>query len=338
MITHEDSLKDFSSQIKFSIENYSGHGLLADDLDVILLGGLGGSGIAAAIAKNWFFTKANRPIETVNDYHLPAYVSSKSLVVLNSYSGNTEETLSLYKEAKEKGCKIIVLSSGGRITDLAEQDGIKTYPLMAGFQPRQSIGLGLTFMFLILGELFGMDLTSELTEVGEKLDQNQDRLIDSAAKISTFVSSSVQNKYVIITDREMHAVGVRFANQIQENAKLEAFVHVVPECNHNVIESYIDRLNSNFFLIYTEENVRIGSRFEFLTGHLEMENNKVFPMLVPEYSIYSIYNIIYRLDWVSVMIANQIHADLMHVPTITSLKEYLESIEEIEDFTEEDEG
>ena len=99
MITHETSLKEFGKQIAFSLENYKPHGHKASSFQNVVLGGLGGSGIGALIAKSWLFDKASLPIEAINDYALPSYVNSSTLVVLNSYSGNTEETISLYNSA-----------------------------------------------------------------------------------------------------------------------------------------------------------------------------------------------------------------------------------------------
>ena len=114
MITHQSSLNDFTSQIKFVLNTYHNHSLNASNFSNIVIGGLGGSGIGAQITKAWFFDKLPIPLETVADYNLPAYCDSKTLVILNSYSGNTEETLSLFSEAKEKGCKIICIASGGQ--------------------------------------------------------------------------------------------------------------------------------------------------------------------------------------------------------------------------------
>ena len=96
MITHESSLDNFTEQFDFVLDNYTSHGLNTNQFDNIIMGGLGGSGIGAVLAKNCFFDKCPIPIETIADYHLPKFASKKSLVILNSYSGNTEETLQLF--------------------------------------------------------------------------------------------------------------------------------------------------------------------------------------------------------------------------------------------------
>lgn len=329
MITHETSLKEFTKQIDYSLNHYSNHGLTTTDFSNVILGGLGGSGIGAMIAKSWFFHSATLPIETINDYALPGYVNNRSLVVLNSYSGNTEETIALYSDAKAKGATILCLSSGGKIADMASADGITCYPIETGFQPRQTLGMGLSYLTLILGELFGKDYREDLTEIKNKLDEHQEKQIISAERIYQFFQSSIKNKFVILADRAMYPLAMRFAQQLNENAKLEAFVHPVPECNHNVLESYTDRLPTNFLLLYTEENVRVGSRFDFIAGHLEMDNNKVLPLAIPDYDLYAIFDVNYRLDWFSVIAANELDADLMNVPILTSLKEFMSEVEEV---------
>ena len=111
MITHETSLDNFTEQFDFVIKNYKSHEMNVNQFENIIMGGLGGSGIGAVLAKNWFFDKCPVPIETVADYHLPKFASSKTLVILNSYSGNTEETLQLFEEANQLECSIIVLTA-----------------------------------------------------------------------------------------------------------------------------------------------------------------------------------------------------------------------------------
>lgn len=327
MITHESSLEQFTEQFDFVLENYTNHGLKANDFNNIVLGGLGGSGIGALIAKNWFYDKFPISIETVADYELPAFIGEKTLVVLNSYSGNTEETLSMFDQAVEAGCQILILTGGGKLKEKAEEKNIKVYPLKGGYQPRMTIGYGLSYLLLILGEVIGQDLRDEIKEVRSKFEQNNALQLESAGRIFDYYKGSIKNKFVIVSDRQFAPIAVRFQQQVNENAKLEAFVNVLPEANHNVIESYTDRLDTNFLMLYSTANHRVESRFDFLVSHLELENNKVLPLQIPEFNLYAMFDVIYRLDWVSVHLANELGAPLMEVPIITNLKEFLSNIE-----------
>ncbi len=331
MITHQSSLESFEEQFDFVLNNYSGHGYKLEQFDHIILGGLGGSGISASIAKAWFYDKCNIPIEQVNDYFLPSYASSKSLVVLNSYSGNTEETISMFEQAKAAGSTIITISSGGKLQELSADNSITSYSLPTGFQPRMTIGFGLSYLLLVIGDVLNLNYREKLEELKREFPIQRQKQIDSADQIFGFFKSSLKRKFVILADRQYAAVAIRFSQQLNENAKLEAFVNIIPEANHNVLESYVDRLDTNFIMLYSEENQRVAARFDFLASHLEMENNKVLPLVIPEFSIYSLFDVIYRLDWVSVFAAEELGAPLMEVPNISNLKEFLSNLEIIEE-------
>ena len=335
MITHESSLENFTEQFDHVLKNYKSHGLKADNFNHIVLGGLGGSGIGAIIAKNWFFDKCSIPIEAVADYHLPKFVNNKSLVVLNSYSGNTEETISMFHEAIAASAHIIIITSGGNLLELAKEHKLLTLILPKAYQPRMTIGLGLSYLSLIVGELIGEDLLPEIESIKAKFEKNNERQKESGHSIFDFFKGNLKNKFVIVSDRQFAPVATRFTQQLNENSKLEGFVNVLPEANHNVIESYTDRMNTNFIMLYSTENERVNARFDFLISHLELENNKVLPLQIPEYSLYSIFDVIYRLDWTSVFFANELGSNLMEVPIIMNLKEYLSMLEIVHSDEEE---
>lgn len=331
MITHESSLENFTEQFEYVLENYTSHGLGIDDFDNIVLGGLGGSGIGAVLAKNWFFDKCPIPMEAVADYHLPSYINRKTLVILNSYSGNTEETLQMFEEAKAEGCHIIILTGGGKLKELATTNNLKTYDLKGGYQPRMTVGFGLGIICMIVGELMGEDYAPKIEEVKDHFEKNLGRQQESGKRIFDFFKDRARTKFVIVADRQFAPIAVRFTQQLNENSKLEGFVNVLPEANHNVIESYTDKLDTNFIMLYSNENERVAARFDFLISHLELENNKVLPLQIPEYSLTSIFDVIYRLDWVSVHLANELGSDLMNVPIIMNLKGFLSDLEIVEE-------
>jgi len=190
-----------------------------------------------------------------------------------------------------------------------------------------TIGLGLSYLLLIVGELHGQDLSNEFKDIIGKFESNKAIQQESGKRIFDFFKGTIKNKFVIVSDREFAPIATRAAQQIQENAKLEAFVNVLPEANHNVIESYTDKMPTNFIMLYSENNERVSSRFDFLISHLELDNNKVLPLQIPEFTIHSMFDVIHRLDWVSVLLANELDSKLMEVPIITNLKEFLSNID-----------
>ena len=92
MITHQESLKTFYKQLEYVLSNYEKHNLNLTDYSNIVIAGLGGSGIGGQLTKAYFINEMPITVDTVSDYTLPAYVNNKTLLILCSYSGNTEET------------------------------------------------------------------------------------------------------------------------------------------------------------------------------------------------------------------------------------------------------
>lgn len=320
-----EALNKFSSQIEFALNNYSSHGLSATHFNNLIIGGLGGSGIGGRIVRSLFINEFPIPVESLADYSLPAYVNEKTLVILVSYSGNTEETLQLFEEAKSKNCTMLILTSGGKLKELAVENNIHTCTIETGFQPRMALGFSLTYLILIFGELINKDVRTELKKVAESVKDSQP-FQEDAEQVFNAIKSKLNKKLIALTDGLLEPVGIRFCQQIQENAKHECFQHTLPEMNHNVIESYYGQMESIYFFIHVNENNRVASRFDFLNNLLEVENNKIVPILLDEFSITLVYQTIYTLDWLSLFIADFRRVDSLNVPNIMSLKEFLSEI------------
>ena len=325
MDEQHEALKKFNYQINFALSNYSNHGLLAGNFSSILIGGLGGSGIGGRIVKTIFMDEFPIPIDIVADYTLPAYVNEKTLVILGSYSGNTEETLAMFEEVKKRGSQMLILSGGGKLGGYAEELKLKTYFLEPGFQPRMALGFSLTYLVQIFAELTGKDLSAELKTIAANFEDCTPYFEDGMHVFEAIKSKS-KLKYVVLCDAQFEGVATRFAQQIQENAKHECFTHVLPEHNHNVIESYYGTLDTVFFFLNSNTNPRVVARFEFLTGLLEVENHKIVELGTETFTLASVYETIHRLDWLSLFVADAHKVDSLNVPNIMSLKEYLDEV------------
>ncbi len=325
MNPQHEALRKFGYQINFAVENFSNHGLAANQFSNILIGGLGGSGIGGRIVKTLFMDEFPLPVEVIADYTLPAYVNEKTLVILGSYSGNTEETLAMFDEVKKRGSQMLVLTSGGKLGNLVKENNLKSYYIEPGVQPRMALGYSLSYLVLIFAELIGKDAREEMKKVSSLFD-NCDPYQQDAEEVFEAIKSKVNSKYVVLSDAQFEAVATRFAQQVQENAKHECFTHVLPEHNHNVIESYYGTLDTVFFFLNSNSNPRVGSRFEFLNGLLEVENHKVIEMGVEQFNFASVYQTIHRLDWLSLLVADHRRVDSLNVPNIASLKEFLENV------------
>lgn len=324
VINHEHALHHFSAQIEYALQHYSGHGYTASSFHNIVIGGLGGSGIGGRLSRLFFQSEASIPVEVFSEYTLPAYANGKTLLVLCSYSGNTEETLAMYEDAQRRGCTIICVAAGGTLMEWAHRDGLKFYPIETGYQPRMALGYGFSFQLLILGELFGMDMSASLRHISQKLQSEQEALKTKANAIFEFFKESIAQKFVVVCDMVFEAAAVRFCQQIQENAKGEAFVNVLPESNHNVIESYYERRNTNFILLNSGTNKRTDIRFNFLKGILAEQNNKVYTYNSGEFNLWALFEFIYVTDWLSIYASNAKGVNNMEVGIIMRLKKHLE--------------
>lgn len=324
-ITHEQSLDQFYNQIDWALAHYKKHGLHENEFNHVVIGGLGGSGIGGRIARLVVSGSMNIPVEVYSEYTLPAYCNEKTLVILCSYSGNTEETISMYNQAAGAGCRIVCLASGGKVAQLAEQNGLPFYPVETGYQPRMALGYSLTTLLMILGELSGFDYRTALERVSAELKENQ-KMKDEAQHIVEHFKGGEKAKFVVVCDNAMEAVAVRFCQQIQENAKGEAFVTVLPEANHNVIESYYGKHDTNFVILNSGQNARNNHRFAFLTELLNSHDNRCYSLTAETYTLNHIFKVIHILDWVSIYLSNIKGEDNMFVNNIARLKSFLDSV------------
>lgn len=322
MITHHESLRKFYTQLEYVLANYTPHNLNLADYNNIVIAGLGGSGIGGKLTKSYFINQMPIPVDTVSDYTLPAYVNNKTLLILCSYSGNTEETLSVFEQGKEKGSKMLAVTAGGKLMELATANNLKYYTIEGGFQPRMALGYSFGFLLKIFAELLKQDIDGEFAVCIENLkDQNEHT--EAAEGILKKFASTLENKYVVIADAAFEATAIRACQQFQENSKKEAFCNVLPEANHNVIESYYGKLAGNFILLNSGSHERVDARFEFVNGLLDKDNNKVVHIAVEEFNLKMIFSVIHKLDWLTIRIAEETNQNPMEIENIISLKDFL---------------
>src|SRR3972149_2629074 len=138
------------------------------NVENIVMCGMGGSGLGARVIESLYFSKLSKPLTRVNDYHLPPYVTEKSLVFVSSYSGNTEETVQNLNEALEKKAKIIVVGAGGKLIDIARENGLPFYQIVPTYnpsnQPRMAIGYSIVGQLVLASKAGLLDIKKEEIE------------------------------------------------------------------------------------------------------------------------------------------------------------------------------
>lgn len=205
----------------------------------VVICGMGASGLPGHIITGLYPPKV--PIVLVSDYYIPAWAGLKTLVFLSSYSGNTEETISCFQEAKARGCLITGTTTGGRLANLFETEGVSFYKYAPKHnpsgQPRFGLGYGIFGQMGILhklGVLAGADtLGIDITRGTEALRALEGQIKDSAQEIA---QSSKGNIVLVLAGEHLAGNAHAFANQLNETAKNLASWHALPEANHHLLE------------------------------------------------------------------------------------------------------
>ena len=195
----------------------------------ITLLGLGGSAFGGEIVKNYIESKCKVPFNIVREYDVPAYIRPESLVIVSSYSGNTEETLSAFDQALKKGSKIVCISSGGKLAEQAKIHDLDIIFLPPGYPPRTAAGFSITQILFILNR-FGLigGFSADFDEAVGMVENFDDH--ELARALSDTISGGIP---ILYASHGNESVVIRWRQQIEENAKQLAYYHIVPEMNHN---------------------------------------------------------------------------------------------------------
>jgi glucose/mannose-6-phosphate isomerase len=201
--------------------------------------GLGGSGIGGTIVAEIVFGECTIPIAVNKDYFLPAFVSTSSLVIVCSYSGNTEETIQAMEEALRRKARVVCVTSGGRVAELAGQHGCDLVLIPGGMPPRACLGYSLVQLFFILFrlKLIGDGFLAGLREATALLAAEEKALREEAMRLADFLHKKIPVIYAV---DGYNGVATRFRQQVNENSKMLCWHHVLPEMNHNELVGWAD--------------------------------------------------------------------------------------------------
>ncbi len=211
----------------------------------IVFSGMGGSALGAYVVKSLLSTSLPVPYEIVNDYVLPAYVSSSTLVLLGSYSGTTEETVTSAKRALEKKALATGLTTGGELAEILRNAGVPSYIFTPKHNPsgQPRLGTGYSvFGILAIFQKLGLVTVetqdvSEVFSILEKGNSTYGVATPTGNNRAKQLAASWVNKIpVIVTGEFLVHVGRVIRNQLHESAKSFAAYHEIPELNHHLME------------------------------------------------------------------------------------------------------
>jgi glucose/mannose-6-phosphate isomerase len=209
---------------------------------VVILG-MGGSAIGGDIVRRLALTESKVPVWVHRDYDLPAFVDERTLVIASSYSGNTEETLSAFNKAMGTRSKKLVITSGGKLKQLAEQAGIPTFIIDYQAPPRAALPHSLVPLMGILQKI-GMiaDKSADLQEAVAILKRLSRDVIETrplASNPAKQLAAKVWGRVAVIYGAEvLSEVAQRWKGEFNENSKTWAFSESFPELNHNAVVGY----------------------------------------------------------------------------------------------------
>jgi len=246
----------------------------------IVVAGLGGSAIGGDLVRSYLAKDICIPFVICRNYTLPNWVLPATLVFVSSYSGNTEETLSAFQDAFQRGAKIICLTSDGEVERISVRENIPCVLIPKGYQPRAALGYSFVPILVLLERLgFVEDEETNLRKAKEFLEGNRSKYqveVETQKNPAKILATKLLKKLPIIYASNDHfdAVSIRWKGQFCENAKMLAFNNVFPEFNHNelvgwkVLSDYRDDLIV-VILKDSGDHPSIQKRMEIVKGIIE---------------------------------------------------------------------
>ena len=237
-----DDLVQYPEQIKKALE-------IAENaeierfikIDNVIITGMGASAISGDIVGCLFRDRLDVPLVVNRDYDLPKWAKKDTLTIFVSYSGNTEETLSSFKIASQKNCKILCISSGGKLQELCERRDLTHIKIPSGFQPRAAT-MFILFPLMVFLKRFALlknDIQSDIDEaieVAQDFVKSNNKSVSKESNFSKQIAEKIYGTAPQIYGWGVYApIATRWRQQFNENSKLIAREAVVSECNHNDI-------------------------------------------------------------------------------------------------------
>ncbi|OGS55979.1 MAG: bifunctional phosphoglucose/phosphomannose isomerase [Euryarchaeota archaeon RBG_19FT_COMBO_56_21] len=294
----------------------------------IVVCGMGGSAIGGHLLKEWLATESEVPCIVCSSYSLPASVSKHSLVMVASYSGNTEESLSMFEEARKRRAKIISISSGGRLAKMSESVDVPCAKIPSGMVPRATLG----YMF---GAMLGILERSQVVSVDKQLEESAKMMNRTASYCRQSVPTPDNPAKmlahelfscvpVIIGHDISRPVAKRWANQLNENAKVLAHSSELPEMDHNEIVGWMkDARSKNFAPVFLEHDTLNRAMKKRIAATKDMLGRVTHVYSVSALGLSSMakmFSLIMIGDYMSVYLAFLRHEDPSSTEPIDELK------------------
>jgi len=289
--------------------------------------GMGGSAIAGDILRTWL---KDQDIRVFRGHDLPDYVDKDSLVFLSSYSGNTEETLGMFRKALRRKLNIVGIASGGKLEKECGEENIPLIKIPGGMQPRYAIAYLFFPLLVVLRKTRFITEGGDLGRVVKNLKETRDELTpdvrtrDNPAKR---IAIKLRGKIPLIYGfGKFEAIALRAKAQFNENSKIHSFYDSFPELSHNTIEGWespreLSKPLAAIFIRDRDEDKEMKTRIEFTEDAVKNAGGSVIKI----HSIYRsdlsrILSVMYMLNFVSIYLGILYRKDPGKTELLTDLK------------------
>jgi glucose/mannose-6-phosphate isomerase len=287
--------------------------------------GMGGSAIGADVAVAALGERAARPIHVVRDYALPAWAGGDALVVCASYSGDTEETLACYEAARELGAPRVAITTGGRLSELAREDGAPVMGVPGGMMPRAA------YLYVTVGVLRCAAAARASPDPTAEVEGAAPLLGDLAGEWGPDAADGSEAKAIA---RKLHGstpvvhgagptapAAYRWKCQLNENAEQPAFASVLPEADHNEVCAWDGAEGlSAVFLLDDSVDPRVRRRLELTADLIGGDATVVRAETRGETLLERVLSAVLLGDLVSIYLAALHGVDPTRIPAIERLK------------------
>ncbi len=297
-------------------------------ISTIVVSGMGGSGIGGSIVYALLSKQINCPFIINKSYFLPSFVNSQSLVIICSYSGNTEESIQAFHEAIAKKATIVCITSGGTLLDLAKQHDINHIIIPSGRPPRASLGYSLVHIMttLVQYQVVEASILQEIRSISTFIKKEQ----ASIRLICTQLAEELSTKLpVLYCEDKIEAIVIRWKQQLNENSKMLCWHNVYPELNHNELVGWREKQEHLALLMITtgDEYSRVKHRMELNKPVFQKITPHIHPIeAVGNNMMEKIFYLIHFGDWLSYFLAEKRAYDPSEIDVLIQLKNDLSNI------------
>lgn len=248
----------------------------------IVVVGMGGSALGPHVVKSIYFDSLKVPLEIVNGYDLPGYANDKTLIVLSSNSGSTEEVLNAGLQAKQRNTMVMGMCTGGKLAEFLKENNYPAYIFNQihnpSKQPRMSTG------YMILG-MMGLFHQAGFIKVNDEEIQSTIALLKNNLNVKKmaqeYAQKLVNNIIILVGSTFLSGTVHTLNNQLNENAKNFSSYFLIPELNHHLMEGlgFPKTNRENLAFLFFNSNFyseRIQERFGLTKEVVEKNGIKIF--------------------------------------------------------------